>query len=137
MRLVRLKKPIDLGFVEITHTYKEREMNKYRNKKMVLNGRVYDSKKEMLRAIQLRQMEKMGMISDLQEQVRFVLQEPFVNNYGKKIREIAYIADFTYEKDGKQIVEDVKSQVTRNIDVFRIKHKMFEKRYPEKFFTFF
>lgn len=137
MRLVKLKKPIDLGFVEITHTYKEREMNKYRNKKMVLNGKVYDSKKEMMRAIQLRQMEKAGLISNLQEQVKFTLQEPFVNNYGKKIREIAYIADFTYDQDGKQIVEDVKSQATRNIDVFRIKHKMFEKRYPEKFFTFF
>lgn len=134
MRLVRLKKPIDLGFVEITHTYKEREMNnKYRNKKMVLNGRVYDSKKEMLRAIQLKQMEKVGMISDLQEQVRFTLQESFVNNCGKKIREIAYIADFVYNENGKQIVEDCKGIRT---DVFKIKHKMFEKRYPEKFFRF-
>lgn len=137
MRLVRLKKPIDLGFVEITHTYKEREMNKYRNKKMVLNGKVYDSKKEMLRAIQLKQMEKMGMISDLQEQVRFVLQEPFINNYGKKIREIAYVCDFSYIQDGKQIVEDVKSPATRDIAVFKIKHKMFEKKYPEKYFKFF
>lgn len=137
MRLVRLKKPIDLGFVEITHTYKEREMNKYKNKKMVLNGRVYDSKKEMMRAIQLKQMEKAGLISDLQEQVRFVLQEPFVNNYGKKIREIAYVADFVYNENGKQIVEDVKSQATRDIAVFKIKHKMFEKKYPEKYFKFF
>lgn len=137
MRLVKLKQPIDLGFVEITHTYKEREMNKYRNKKMVLNGKVYDSKKEMMRAIQLKQMEKMGMISDLQEQVRFVLQEPFINNYGKKIREICYVADFSYIQDGKQIVEDVKSPATRDIAVFKLKHKMFEKRYPEKYFKFF
>lgn len=133
MRLVKLAQPDDLGFVEITHTYKERDMNKYKNKKMVLNGRVYDSKKEMMRAIQLRQMEKAGLISDLQEQVRFVLQEPFVNNYGKKIREICYIADFVYNENGKQIVEDCKGIRT---DVFKIKHKMFEKRYPEKFFRF-
>lgn len=133
MRLVKLAQPDDLGFVEITHTYKARDMNKYRNKKMVLNGRVYDSKKEMLRAIQLKQMEKVGMISDLQEQVRFVLQESFVNNCGKKIREIAYVADFVYNENGKQIVEDCKGIRT---DVFKIKHKMFEKRYPEKFFRF-
>lgn len=133
MRLVKLAQPDDLGFVEITHTYKVRDMNKYRNKKMVLNGRVYDSKKEMLRAIQLKQMEKVGMISDLQEQVRFTLQEPFVNNCGKKIREICYIADFVYNENGKQIVEDCKGIRT---DVFKIKHKMFEKRYPEKFFRF-
>ena len=133
MRLVKLAQPDDLGFVEITHTYKEREMNKYRNKKMVLNGKVYDSKKEMMRAIQLKQMEKMGMISDLQEQVRFVLQEPFVNNYGKKIRAIEYRADFVYNENGKQIVEDCKGIRT---DVFKLKHKMFEKRYPEKFFRF-
>lgn len=133
MRLVKLAQPDDLGFMEITHTYKVRDMNKYRNKKMVLNGRVYDSKKEMLRAIQLKQMEKVGMISDLQEQVRFTLQEPFVNNCGKKIREICYIADFVYNENGKQIVEDCKGIRT---DVFKIKHKMFEKRYPEKFFRF-
>lgn len=133
MRLVKLAQPDDLGFVEITHTYKARDMNKYRNKKMVLNGRVYDSKKEMLRAIQLKQMEKVGMISDLQEQVRFTLQESFVNNCGKKIREIAYVADFVYNENGKQIVEDCKGIRT---DVFKIKHKMFEKRYPEKFFRF-
>ncbi len=133
MRLVKLAQPDDLGFVEITHTYKVRDMNKYRNKKMVLNGKTYDSKKEMLRAIQLKQMEKMGMISDLQEQVRFTLQEPFVNNCGKKIRGIFYVADFVYNENGKQIVEDCKGIRT---DVFKIKHKMFEKRYPEKFFRF-
>lgn len=133
MRLVKLAQPDDLGFVEITHTYKGRDMNKYRNKKMVLNGKVYDSKKEMMRAIQLRQMEKTGLISDLQEQVRFTLQEPFVNNYGKKIREICYIADFVYNENGKQIVEDCKGIRT---DVFKLKHKMFEKRYPEKYFRF-
>lgn len=137
MRLVRLKKPIDLGFVEITHTYKEREMNKYRNKKMVLNGKVYDSKKEMMRAIQLKQMEKMGMISDLQEQVRFTLQEPFINNYGKKIREIAYVCDFFYKKNGEIIVEDVKSVITKSDKVYVLKKKMFEKRYPEYKFVEF
>ena len=135
MRLV--KQLEDLGFVEITHTYKAREMNKYRNKKMVLNGKVYDSKKEMLRAIQLKQMEKMGLISDLQEQVRFVLQEPFVNNYGKKIREIAYVCDFFYKKNGEIIVEDVKSVITKSDKVYVLKKKLFEKRYPEYKFVEF
>lgn len=131
MKRVKLTKPDDLGFVEITHTYKPK--NKYHAKKIVMAGRVYDSKKECLRAAELRLLQTCGAISDLQEQVRFVLQEPFVNNYGKKIRAIEYVADFTYTENGKQVVEDCKGVKT---DVFKLKHKMFEKKYPDKFFRF-
>lgn len=79
---------------------------KYRNKKH--NG--YDSKKEAKRALDLRVLEKAGEISDLQEQVKFELIPRQDDENGRCIeRACTYTADFVYtDKDGKQIVEDVK-----------------------------
>lgn len=78
-------------------------------------------------------LDKAGVITKLKRQVYFVLQDKYVNNKGEKIQEIRYKADFTYIRDGKKIVEDVKSVGTRT-KVFIIKKKMFEKRYPDWIF---
>ena len=43
---------------------------------------------------------------------------------GRTFRKIEYIADFQYIENGKTIVEDVKGIQT---DVFKLKHKIFEK----------
>ena len=44
----------------------------------------------------------------------------------RTIREIRYIADFTYRlKNGKRIIEDVKGMQT---DVFKIKRKLLERK---------
>jgi hypothetical protein len=102
--------------------------NKYHAQKTWMKGRVYDSKKEANRAFELEMLEKYGKIHNLQKQVPFVLQEGYVNKQGKKIRPITYIADFTYEEDGKIIVEDTKGVET---EVFKIKRKMLEYKYPD------
>lgn len=102
--------------------------NKYHAQKTWMKGRVYDSKKEANRAFELEMLEKYGKIHNLQKQVPFVLQEGYVNKRGKKIRPITYIADFTYEEDGKIIVEDTKGVET---EVFKIKRKMLEYKYPD------
>ena len=102
--------------------------NKYHAKKTWMKGKVYDSKKEANRAFELELLAKMGKIQNLQKQVPFVLQEGYVNKHGKKIRPITYIADFTYEENGILIVEDTKGFET---DVFKIKRKMLEYKYPE------
>ena len=47
---------------------------------------------------------------------------------GRTFRKIEYIADFQYIENGKTIVEDVKGMQT---DVFKLKHKIFEKVYPD------
>ena len=60
-------------------------------------------------------------------QPRFLLQESFRKN-NKTYRKIDYVADFKYIENGKTIVEDVKGLQT---DVFKIKHKLFEKKYPK------
>lgn len=108
-------------------------MNKYGAKKTEYRGVVYDSKFEAQRAYELDMLQRAGRISDLQRQVRFILQEGYVNNQGKSIRPISYIADFTYTERGKKIVEDTKSPATRTAE-YRIKKKLFEFRYPDHIF---
>lgn len=109
--------------------------NKYHAQKTWMKGRVYDSKFESEKAFELQLRQRAGLIKDLQEQVPFVLQEGYVNNQGKKIRPITYIADFVYFDCEKQqkIVMDTKSPATRT-DVYKIKKKLFEKRYQEYIF---
>ncbi len=102
-------------------------MNKYRNKKVQVDMYVFDSIAESRRYKELKLLEKAGEISNLQLQPRFLLQDSFKKN-GKTYRKVEYIADFMYLQDGKNIVEDVKGIQT---DVFKLKHKLFEKLYPD------
>lgn len=97
--------------------------SKYKNKKSEYKGIKFDSKKEMLRYIVLEDMQKKGEIEDLQLQVPFVLIPPFELN-GKKYKGMRYLADFTYKKDGKVVVEDVKASATFQTDVYKIKKKL-------------
>jgi len=101
-------------------------MNKYRNKKVILDDYVFDSIQESRRYKELKLLLKAKEIQDLELQPRFLLQESFKKN-GKTYRKIEYIADFKYTENGKTIVEDVKGMQT---DVFKLKHKLFEKKYP-------
>lgn len=89
----------------------------------------FDSKKEKSRHDELVLLEKSWKIEDLKMQVPFLLQEEFELNW-EKIRGIRYFADFVYTKDWKRIVEDSKWVRT---DVFKIKKKMFLKKYWSEF----
>jgi hypothetical protein len=101
--------------------------SKYGNKKVQIDMYVFDSELEAKRYKQLALLEKAGEISNLQLQVPFLLQESFRKN-GKTYRKIEYIADFVYEENGQTIVEDTKGIKT---DVFKIKQKLFEYKYPD------
>lgn len=91
--------------------------NKYGNKRS--GG--FDSLRERGRYKELQLMERAGKIQGLERQVRFGLL-PAQYEDGKCIfRSVSYIADFTYWKDGRFIVEDVKGMKT---DVYRLKAKM-------------
>lgn len=98
------------------------------------NGVVYDSRKEMERAMELSLMERAGQIQSLRRQVPFVLQDKFTDNTGKTQRAITYVCDFMYEQDGKTVVEDVKSKMTMKLPEYRLKKKMFMYRYPQYVF---
>ena len=102
-------------------------MNKYKNTKTEVDGIFFDSKKEAKRYPMLRQAQKNKVISSLTLQPSFLLQEKFTKN-GKVFREIRYIADFSYYIDDERVIEDTKGYMT---EVFKIKRKLFEYKYPE------
>ena len=97
--------------------------NKYRSKKIEVDGIVFDSKKEANRYHELNLLEKAGEIQNLQRQVKYILipaqREPDIigkrggRKPGKLIeKECSYYADFVYQEDGKTIVEDTKGMRT-------------------------
>ena len=102
-------------------------MNKYRNKKIVIDNIKFDSNLEATRYKELKLLQRAKQISNLRLQVPFLLQGGFKKN-GKSHREIRYIADFVYEENGQTIVEDTKGICT---EVFKIKQKLFEYKYPD------
>jgi len=104
-------------------------MTKYNNRKITIDGHTFDSTLEYSRYCQLKLLQRAGEISNLQLQVPFTLQESFKKN-GKTYKAITYIADFVYIEKGKTIVEDTKSVATET-QVFKIKQKLFEKRYAD------
>lgn len=106
-------------------------MTKYHNRKVkTFDGTVHDSRKEAVRWLELKMMERAGRITDLKRQVKFVL---IPTQYGKdekgkkKLleREASYIADFVYKVNGEMVVEDVKGYKGGGAyRVFTIKRKL-------------
>lgn len=102
-------------------------MNKYRNRKTVVDNIKFESVLEANRYRELKLLQRAKEISNLRLQVPFVLQEGFKKN-GKTYQAIKYIADFVYEENGQTVVEDTKGMKT---ETFKIKQKLFEYKYPE------
>ena len=96
-------------------------VSKYKNKKTVVDGITFDSKKEASRYLELKKLKDAGFIDDLELQVKFVL---IPKQEGE--RECSYIADFVYKnkQTGETIVEDVKSSPRYKTDVYKIKKKL-------------
>ena len=101
---------------------------KYKSKSVVVDGHKFPSQLEAKRYTELKMMQRSGRISNLKLQPRFELQPSFKKN-GKTYRKIEYVADFQYldNKTKKTVIEDTKGFET---DVFKIKLKMFEYKYP-------
>lgn len=97
--------------------------SKYNNQKVVIDGIEFASKHEGYRYIELKYLERAGIISDLRLQVPFELIPTLRDEATGKVLEkrMKYIADFTYMQNGKMIVEDAKGCRT---DVFKIKKKL-------------
>lgn len=104
-------------------------MNKYRNKKVTIDGITFDSIKESKRYQELKLLERANEITELKLQVPFILLDSYVLN-GKKHQGIKYIADFVYIdiRTRKYVVEDVKSSATKT-QVYKLKKKLFEQKY--------
>lgn len=97
----------------------EKKPPKFGNRKVTLDGQVFDSAKEARRYQDLKLMERAGEIRFLRTQVRF----PLVCN---EVTVAHYLADFVYVRaaDDVQVVEDVKSEITRQDRTYRLKAKM-------------
>ena len=88
----------------------------------------FDSQKEARRYDHLTLRQQAGEIHDLRLQVDFTLQEAYTDPEGRRVRAIRYQADFTYrERDGRLVVEDVKSKPTRTRE-YLIKRKLMKER---------
>ena len=105
---------------------------KYHNTKTVADGIKFDSRLEAERYAQLKLMERAGDIRDLELQPEYELIPSFKKD-GKTWRRTVYKADFRYilAEGDRIIIEDVKGSTAVITDVFRLKQKLFEYRYPE------
>lgn len=114
--------------------------SKYRNVKTIVDGKIFDSKREAARYCELKLLAKSRVICSLKLQPKFILQEAFrdervgVTKSGKSkmVRAIEYTADFQYMETatGRVIVEDVKSPASKT-QAYEIRKRLFLKRFPK------
>ena len=98
--------------------------SKYKNTKVEFDGKTFDSQKEVNRYQDLKLKLQAGQITDLNHHVPFVLMEGVKFEHEKRKKPaMKYIADFVYTdvKTGLQVVEDVKSAMTRKLAAYRQK----------------
>lgn len=97
--------------------------SKFGSKWTEVDGILFQSAKEADRYRELKLLEFSGQITALVLQPSY----PLIVN-GVKVGK--YIADFSYIRNGKVVVEDVKSNPTKTA-VYRLKKRMFEVLYGE------
>ncbi len=103
----------------------KKNKNKYNAKKVVIDGITFASTKEGKRYQELKFQEHCGVISDLELQPKYILQDKFIHK-SKSYRQIVYIGDFRYKRDSETWVEDTKGFKNQ---IYRIKKKMLLKKY--------
>ena len=99
--------------------FKFKKSSKFGAKKTIVDGITFDSKWESERYGQLRAMERGGIVTDLELQVKYDI---VIND----IKICKYIADFVYKEESpdgeiKEIVEDAKGFETPE---FKLKKKL-------------
>lgn len=103
---------------------------KYHNTIVVCDGIKFHSKKEAERYKELKLLEHTGHISDLKLQVKFSI----CPKSGGNKRERFYVADFVYNEGHLQIIEDVKSWITKKNPLYSLKKALVQWQYPEYIF---
>lgn len=105
--------------------FKLPKKNKFNARKTLVDGILFDSAKEAGRYKELKLLERAGHIKHLALQVPFIFE---IDN--KKM--FTYYADFKYMPKNYNffpVVEDVKSEITRKLPVYRLKKKIIEAYY--------
>lgn len=105
--------------------------SKYKSERVQCDGIKFDSKRECNRYIELRNLERLGEIRDLQLQVKYPLAK-VIGGTDYMVRTptgrcMSYFADFVYydKRRKKQVVEDVKGFDTKVSAIKRAIVKMF------------
>lgn len=93
--------------------------SKYGAEKTEAMGQRFDSKKEANRYAELLLMQRQGVIRNLRCQVPFELLPKQQKPSGGCERSVRYVADFVYDKDGVQVVEDAKGFRTKDYVIKR------------------
>lgn len=108
----------------------EEKKSKYNSRKVLNDGLWFDSQLESDRYDELKLLQNIGAIKELQLQPRFLLQKGFRDSNGKRHRPIHYKADFQYVdvRAGAVVVEDAKGKKT---EAYSIKKKLFLFNYPD------
>lgn len=106
--------------------------SKYGNRKTVVDGITFDSKREAERWLYLRAREEAGEISHLERQPIFKLsvgdRPVLIRSKGyPNGRQAKYAADFAYFDGDRRIIEDAKGHRTRD---FILKKAIVEAMYP-------
>jgi hypothetical protein len=96
--------------------------SKYNNKKVIIDDIVFDSKKESVFYLKIKNDIT---ISNIRRQVKFLLQDKFKYKE-KSYRKISYIADFVYTQNNIEYVVDVKGFRT---EIYKIKKKLLLNKY--------
>jgi len=119
--------------------FTDKMRNKYNNKKCVIDGIKFDSLKEGRRFRELKLLRsaenKCDRVVKIITQPKFTLHEGFTDKSGTWHIAIHYIADFwVFYADGKEEIEDVKSAKTFTTNVYKLKKKLFKKKFPNLIF---
>jgi len=114
---------------------KKRSKGRYGNvKKPVHDGIRFDSKRELVRYMELKLLEKAGEIRHLEVHPKFPITIGGVpimvssNQHGKWDRHLTYEADFKYARWEKPwwpiVIEDVKMQSGHRTGIYKIKRAL-------------
>ena len=111
---------------------KKKKQSKYKNKKIEIDGHLFDSKKEGKRYQELKLQQHCGFIKGLELQPKFMLQEGFRHkSFKRKQTSIKFTPDFRYEKDGELWIEDVKGGKATKTEAYNIRKRLFLNQNPD------
>ena len=102
-------------------------ISKFHNKKIDSPDGKFDSKYEYTVWCDLKQLEKFGVIKNLQRQVKYELI-PTIKTTAETLKTISYYADFVYYEKGVTYIMDTKGFET---DVYSIKKRLLINQYVD------
>ena len=103
----------------------EKSTGRIKHEKVKVGDIEFDSLAEHDRYLELRVMERAGIISDLECHPKYEVLPKQETPAGKpNFKPVVYTPDFRYKRDGKTVVEEVKSEYTRKEKDYVIRRKL-------------